>query len=133
MDFSAAEAEFLNAQQVGRLATVSPNGRAQVTPIIYVFYKGCFYFTTRDSTQKFRNMGSNPHVGLAVDIYEDGGRKRQAVVVQGKSEEILDDLEFVPASKLLTEKLPYYQANPIVKGTNHMFKITPDHKASWGI
>lgn len=132
MEFSEAEIEFLDGQQVGRLATVSPKNRAQVTPIIFVLHSGVFYFTTHGTTKKFENMKNNPNVGFVVDIYEDGGHKRMAVAVQGIAEEVLDEPEFGIAAKLLTEKLPYYKRNPIVKGTNRLFRITPDHKASWG-
>jgi nitroimidazol reductase NimA-like FMN-containing flavoprotein (pyridoxamine 5'-phosphate oxidase superfamily) len=133
MEFSEAETKFLNVQEVGRLATVSPKNRAQVTPIIYVFDDGVFYFTTMDMTKKFSNMKNNPNVGLAIDIYEEGGHKRQAVVVQGTSEEVEDDEEFERAKKMLTDKLAYYQVNPIVRGTNHLFRISPEHKVSWGL
>ncbi len=132
MEFSEAEISFLNEQQVGRLATVSPKNHAQVTPVIFAFHNGIFYFTTRDVTKKFVNMKQNPNVGFVVDIYEDGGRIRKAVVVQGKSEEVIEDQEFNEVSKLLTEKLPYYQVNPIVKVVNHLFRITPTRKVSWG-
>lgn len=132
MEFSGPETDFLNEQQVCRLATVSPNNRAQVTPIIFAFDGKVFYFTCLEKTRKFQNMKQNPNVGLTIDIYEDGGRIRKAVVVQGISEEVIEDEEFNSAKKILTEKLLYYQTNVIVKGTNHVFRITPDHKVSWG-
>lgn len=133
MEFSQSETDFLNVQEVGRLSTVSPNNKAQVTPIIFVFDNGVFYFTTMDMTKKFANMKNNPSVGLAVDIYEEGGHKRQAVIVQGVAEEVNDDAEFEKAKKMLIDKLSYYKVNPIVKGTNHLFRITPKNKASWGL
>lgn len=132
MEFSQTEVSFLNEQQVGRLATVSPKNQAQVTPIIFAFHRGVFYFTTQDSTVKFANMKNNPHVGFVVDIYEDGGKSRKAITVQGLAEEVLEEKEFGEASKILTEKLPYYKKNPIVKGVNHLFRIAPTRKVSWG-
>lgn len=132
MEFSEVEKDFLNEQQVGRLATVSPKNHAQVTPIIFAFHKEVFYFTTRDVTKKFANMKKNPHVGFVIDIYENGGHLRKAVVVQGVAEEVLEEKEFGEASKILTEKLPYYKKNPIVKGVNHLFRIAPTRKVSWG-
>lgn len=132
MEFSEAEKDFLNEQQVGRLATVSPKNFAQVTPIIFAFHGGVLYFTTHGNSVKFANMRNNPHVGFVVDIYEDGGRTRKAITVQGVAEEVLEEKEFGEASKILTEKLPYYRKNPIVKGVNHLFRIAPTRKVSWG-
>lgn len=133
VDFTKEEADFLNSQSVGRFATVSPKNYAQVTPIIFAFDGDVFYFTTLDKTVKFRNMSANPHVAFVVDIYENGGHLRKAVTVQGTAAEIKEGDEFEGAKKMLTEKLIYYQRNPIVKGVNRIFRISPTRKASWGI
>lgn len=132
VEFSQSEIDFLNSQQVGRLATVSPKNYAQVTPIIFAFDGKVFYFTTHEKTVKFSNMVKNPHVGFVVDIYENGGHVRKAVVVQGVAEEVSEDSEFSAAKKMLTEKLTFYQTNPIEKGINRLFRITPTRKISWG-
>jgi pyridoxamine 5'-phosphate oxidase family protein len=78
MRFSPAEAEFLRAQRVGRLATVSPRGWPHVVPVAYqLLDDGAFEFDADGA--KLRNLTAEPRAALVVDAM---GPKR-GVSLQG--------------------------------------------------
>jgi general stress protein 26 len=46
------------------LATVRPDGRPHVTPLIAVWLDGALYFCTGESERKAKNLAGNPHCVL---------------------------------------------------------------------
>jgi pyridoxamine 5'-phosphate oxidase family protein len=76
--FSAAEAEFLQAQRVGRLATVSPRGWPHVMPVAYqLLDDGGLEFDADGA--KLRNLTAEPRAALVVDA----SHPKRGVSVQG--------------------------------------------------
>ncbi|HZR43974.1 MAG TPA: PPOX class F420-dependent oxidoreductase [Ktedonobacteraceae bacterium] len=75
--FTKAEFEYLQSQQRGRLATVSPRGEPQVKAVSFRYNAeldtidiGGF---DMEKSQKFRNVASNPSVSFLVDdVLPDG-------------------------------------------------------------
>ena len=72
--FTNAEVAYLNAQPLGRLATVGPDGRPHVTPV-GVFYDpeagaiviGGHAGSNMAESKKYRDAGRNPDVAFVVD------------------------------------------------------------------
>jgi pyridoxamine 5'-phosphate oxidase family protein len=70
MTFSDAERAYLRGQQLGRLATVGPDGTPQVRPLGFrlndddTIDLGGPQLT---ATQRYRNVLANPRVGFVVD------------------------------------------------------------------
>jgi len=72
--FTEAEAEYLDSQPLGRLATVGPDGRPHVTPV-GVFYDpetrtiviGGHAGTNMAASKKFRDARRCPDVAFVVD------------------------------------------------------------------
>jgi pyridoxamine 5'-phosphate oxidase family protein len=71
MAFTDAETAYLGSQQLGRLATIQPDGSPQVKPVGFRVNPGLgtidvtgFNLT---SSQKFRNVGRNGQAALVVD------------------------------------------------------------------
>jgi uncharacterized pyridoxamine 5'-phosphate oxidase family protein len=52
--------------QVLDLATVTPRGEPRVAPVDGLFFRGCFWFGSAESSARFRNIRSNPAVSGAV-------------------------------------------------------------------
>jgi pyridoxamine 5'-phosphate oxidase family protein len=71
MTFTAAETDYLNSQDLGRLATVQPDGTPQVNPVGFHYNEE---LTTIDisgynmaASRKFRNVLENNRVAFVVD------------------------------------------------------------------
>lgn len=129
VSFTQMELEFLKEREDARIGTVSPKGWPQVTPIIYVFGDGSFYFAIDFKTIKERNLKANPKASLAIDVY---ARQPQAIIVQGKAELFTSGPEFKHGYNLLTQRHDYFKANPFSENEAYVVKITPTTKASWG-
>jgi hypothetical protein len=57
--------ERLEKAEVYWLATVRPDGRPHVTPLLSVWLDGALYFCTGPDERKARNLARNPHCILA--------------------------------------------------------------------
>lgn len=128
--FTKAETEYIQKMDDSRLATVSPKGWPQATPIIHAFDGNHFYVAVDFLTQKAKNIEGNSKVALVVDKYE---RTPSAVIVQGTAELFKSGAEFRHGYKLLYERHAYYKANPFNENEAYIVKITPVTKTSWGI
>ncbi len=71
MSFTQSELDYLATVQLGRLATVQPDGTLQVAPVGFVYNPttatidiGAFNMA---SSRKFRNVADNGHVAFVVD------------------------------------------------------------------
>lgn len=71
MIFTAAELEYLRAQRLGRLATLTPGGVLQNSPVGFEVNAaaGVINIRGRDlgNTRKFRNVAANGKVAFVVD------------------------------------------------------------------
>ena len=77
--------EGLEAAQIYWLATVRPDGRPHVTPLIAAWLDSALYFATGATERKARNLECNPHVvittgrntlGEGVDLVVEGDAVR---------------------------------------------------------
>jgi pyridoxamine 5'-phosphate oxidase family protein len=71
MALTDAEVDYLQTQQLGRLATIQPDGSPQVKPVGFRYNPGLgtidvtgFNLT---SSQKFRNVSRNGYAALVID------------------------------------------------------------------
>ncbi|MDE1874014.1 MAG: pyridoxamine 5'-phosphate oxidase family protein [Candidatus Micrarchaeota archaeon] len=125
--FTKKEEAFLGGQDVARIATVSPRGWPQVTPVVHLYHDGRIYFITDYGTRKYKNIVKNKKVGAAIDVYS---RQPSSVIVQGTAEILERGEEFARIEKLFEERHRYYKANPVKEGDAPMIKITPVKKFS---
>ena len=125
--FTKKEEDFLEKQDVARIATVSPKGWPQVTPVIHIYHDGRIYFITDYGARKLENIKKNPKVGVAVDVY---ARQPASVIIQGRAEIIERGKEYVEIEKLFERRHKYYGANPVKEGEAPIIKVTPVKKFS---
>jgi uncharacterized protein len=59
--------EFLNGQQVGRIASLDGNRYPQVIPMNFVYHDGVIYMHSHPFGEKLDNIRRNPNVGFEVD------------------------------------------------------------------
>lgn len=96
MTFKAPEIEFMRSADLGRLATIQPNGTLQVSPVGFTYNED---FGTIDiagyrmsHSQKFRNVATNPNVAFVVDdiVSRDPWRVR-CLEIRGTAEQATVD------------------------------------------
>ncbi|WP_030254554.1 pyridoxamine 5'-phosphate oxidase family protein [Streptomyces violens] len=87
---SWAEArDRLAAAEIFWLATVRPEGRPHVTPLIAVWHDGALYFSTGPEERKARNLAANPYCTLTTGSNALG--EGMDLVVEGRAAEVHDD------------------------------------------
>jgi len=79
----------LQAAQIYWLATVRPDGRPHVAPLISVWHDGALYFCTGPNERKARNLAENPHCILLTgcNLFDKG----LDLVVEGDAVNVTDD------------------------------------------
>ncbi len=71
MIFKPHEVAYLRAADLGRLATIQPNGTPQVSPVGFTYNEGLQTIDIRgyrmSASQKYRNIATNNRVAFVVD------------------------------------------------------------------
>ncbi len=62
-----AEAAFVAARKLGRVATVGPDGMPHVVPVMYAYAEGAFWISSGPGDRKARDIGANPRAAVVVD------------------------------------------------------------------
>lgn len=87
--FTPEEIEYLKSQQLGRLATVNPQGQPQNAPVGFRYNPELDVVEiggrNMSSSKKFRNILQNPYVSLVVDDVLPPWKPR-AVEIRGTAE-----------------------------------------------
>ena len=112
----------LRAARVARLATVRPDGRPHVVPIVFALIGDGEALTVywavdrkpKRSTelQRLRNISVNPHVELVVDGYDEAWERLWWVRAAGTSRTVEDTTESARALGALTAEYPQYLRSP---------------------
>jgi len=128
--FNKAEERFLMRNELGRLATVCPDGTPHVIPVCYIYRAGRFLVATDYETRKYRNLLTNNAVAFVVDVYRPGAGIR-GVLVQGTSTIIETGPEFREVYALFHKRFSWVRADPWKEGEAPFVRIEPTHKSSW--
>ena len=122
---------LLREPRMAHLATSSPRGKPRVTPIWYVYEKGCFYFTTRLGRVKSNHIRLNPRVALSVAT--DGRPYRavcafgRATLVEENRDKWLERISFRYGEQEGREWLE----EAVKQDGRVVFKLQPDRIISW--
>ena len=127
--FNKKEQEFLKSRELCRIATASPDGIPQVTPVIYALDGERIIIATDYGTKKLKNLRVNPRVSIVIDEY----RPNRGVIVQGKCEIEEKGEEYLRLLKILFSKFEFYRKNPWSEGESPILSITPTKVISWGL
>jgi nitroimidazol reductase NimA-like FMN-containing flavoprotein (pyridoxamine 5'-phosphate oxidase superfamily) len=123
------EREFLEKNEVCRLATSDRSGVPHVVPVCYIFHRGAVYIATDYGTKKFRNVKENPRAALVVDTY----KPHRAVLIQGRVEILERGEEFREVRELFYRRFKWARDDPWGEGEAPILKIIPEKKLSWGL
>jgi PPOX class probable F420-dependent enzyme len=131
--------EFIERARVARLATIDPEFKPHLVPVVFVF-DGNHFFIPVDKKRKtskpeklkrIRNIQDNPNVTLLIDEYSEDWTKLAFVMIQGKASVATKEEGNIQVreayKKLMTKYLQYQKV-----GVGEMcIIITPKKVASW--
>jgi PPOX class probable F420-dependent enzyme len=106
------------AARVGRLATVSSDGRPHVVPICFVHDRNTLYSAVDRKPKRSRrlrrleNVRANPSVEVIVDHYEDDWTRLWWVRFRGQGRILEQGAEYDRALSLLAAKYEQYGRDP---------------------
>jgi PPOX class probable F420-dependent enzyme len=104
--------------RVARLATLDPDGRAHLVPIVFVLDGETLYTAVDDkpkaarTLRRIENARARPDVTVLVDHYEDDWRQLWWVRLRGRARVLDEGGEAERALRLLTEKYAQYRREP---------------------
>ncbi|MDQ5868728.1 MAG: pyridoxamine 5'-phosphate oxidase family protein [Thermoproteota archaeon] len=129
--FSDKEIQFLDTNEVCRVATVSPDNIPHVIPVSYIFIDSLFFFATDYNTRKYRNLKENKNVALVIDIYDSTNNR--AVAIQGTGEFIERGEDFKKVYDIFNRKFEWVRQEPWNEGEAPFVAVKPFRKISWGL
>jgi len=129
MKFSSEEERFLEENEVGRLATICPDGMPHVVPVCYIHRSGGLWVAVDYESKKYRNLLSNDKAALVVDAGYDSNR---GILVQGQARIYDRGQEYRDVYDAFYKKFNWVRASPWKEGEVPFIKIEPNRKASWG-
>jgi PPOX class probable F420-dependent enzyme len=104
--------------RVGRLATIDPDGRPNLVPIVYAL-EGDLLFSAVDRKPKesrrlrrLSNIRARPDVTVLVDHYDEDWDRIWWVRVRGPARVVEEGPDRDRAVAMLVEKYPKYRAEP---------------------
>ena len=127
--FSRAEKRFLERNELGRSATISPNGMPHVVPVCYIYGAGNLLVATDYATKKYRNLLGNVGVAFVVDVY----RSNRGILVQSRGKILGTGSKFREAYQLFYKRFGWVRADPWKEGEAPFIRIEPTKKTSWGL
>jgi len=114
--------ERLASARVARLATVRPDGRAHVVPLVFALVDhvdGPVAYWAVDAKpkaattlQRITNLEANPTAELLVDGYEEDWSRLWWVRASVTAREVVGPEERLPAQEALAAKYPQYRTDP---------------------
>jgi PPOX class probable F420-dependent enzyme len=100
---------------IARLATVGPDGRPHIVPVVFAVDGDRIYSGIDDKPKRGRlklkrlqNIAANPAVSILADHYEDDWEKLWWVRSDGEAYVVEDEAELERARELLRTKYPQY-------------------------
>jgi PPOX class probable F420-dependent enzyme len=105
----------LTAARVARLATIDPDGRAHLVPIVFAIDGDTLYSAVDRKPKRSRtlrrieNARARPDVTILADHYEDDWRRLWWIRLRGRARVLDEGDERERALALLAEKYPQYR------------------------
>src|SRR5712692_10442427 len=132
-----AEAAFLLAARVARLATVDPAGRPHTVPICFALVDGCLYSpldekpkrVSDERLRRVRNLAGNSSVCFLVDRWSEDWDELAWLQVRGQARLVEPAVERHPrVLAALRERYPQYRGMSL-EG-RPLLEITPERVVS---
>lgn len=126
--------QVLDTWPVARLATLAPDGRAHLVPIVFARAGGALWSPidgkpkSTAAVARLRNLARDPRATLLLDHYDPDWTRlwwlrldATAAIVAGHAE----------AERALRTKYPQYRETPLFRGDPTLIRLTPVEVRSW--
>ena len=128
----AKKLKFLSDAPVIRVATISKNGRPQVTPVCHVVSQGKIYWASDFDAVKLANLKRHRWVAIVADEYRADWHNMGGVMAQGTAKVIREGPVFRRIRGLLYRKFRVYKSNaPFDEGEAAIVELTPAKLFNW--
>lgn len=128
----AKKLKFLSDAPVIRVATISKNGRPQVTPVCHVVSQGKIYWASDFDAVKLANLKRHRWVAIVADEYRADWHNMGGVMAQGTAKIIREGPAFRRIRGLLYRKFKVYKSNaPFEEGEAAIVELTPAKLFNW--
>jgi PPOX class probable F420-dependent enzyme len=110
--------ERLNEARVARLATIDPDGRPHLVPIVFALDGETLYSAVdrkpkrSQRLRRIENARVRPDVTILVDHYDEDWQKLWWIRLRGRARVLDEGVERERALVLLQEKYPQYRDEP---------------------
>lgn len=135
MTLPEAEIErLLDAWPIARLATVAPDGRPHLVPVVFVRHAGALWSPIDGKPKaggplaRLANVAAEPRVAVLLDHYDDDWRRLWWIRVDGRAARTGGDAAVEAA---LRAKYPQYRATPLYAGAPALLRIEPERVRGW--
>ena len=104
---------------MARLATIDPDGRPHLVPIVFAVHGDTLYSAVdrkpkrSQRLRRIENARLRPDVTILVDHYEDDWSRLWWIRLRGRARVLDEGEERERALNLLREKYPQYRADPL--------------------
>ena len=133
MRLPKAEARFIQWERVCRVATADSAGAPHAVPVCHVLVDGKICFASGNGAKKLRNLGANPRIALAFDLYSDAWESLKGVTVHGRAKLIDRGPRFRKIRSALYRKYPQYPEEAAIEERDSVIvEVTPTRLFSWG-
>jgi PPOX class probable F420-dependent enzyme len=131
--------EFIERARVARLATIDPEFKPHLVPVVFVF-DGNHFFIPLDEKRKvakpeklkrIRNIHDNPNVALLIDQYDEDWTKLAFVMIQGKASVASKREGNIQVRRAFNKLIVKYVQYQKIGVGEMCIKITPKKVASW--
>lgn len=130
---------LLHTARVARMATVDPDGRPHVVPIVFVFDGETLYTAVDDKPKaadsrrlkRVRNLEENPQVAILVDEYHEDWDRLAYGLVHGEAARVEEAGERRRAARLLKEKYPQYGETDLARPDRILYRIRIRRAHGW--
>ena len=133
---------LLERWPVARLATLAPDGRPHLVPVVFARHDGHLWSPVDAKPKgshelaRVRNVRARPQVCLLLDHYDAAWRHLWWLRVDGRAAVVegLDpnaDAELGPVAAALRAKYPQYAEVPLFRGTPLVMRVAVERVRSW--
>jgi len=127
--------ELLAEPLLARLGTANPaTAQPHVTPVWFAWDGECIYISAFISTRKAREVSSNPHISVLIDV----DNPTRAVLMEGKAEVITESGAVSRWSEIIYTR--YVGEKDVMRDPyqswvhdteNRIIKLRPEHVYAW--
>ena len=124
---------LLDTWPVARLATLAPDGRPHLVPLVFARRAGALWSPVDGKPKRsaglarLRHVEREPRVALLLDRYAGDWRRLWWIRIDGRAGVVRGE----QAADELRSKYPQYRELPLFRGEPTWLQIEPERIASW--